>query len=84
MLFQGRDLRGQGAGAVKVGRDIAYIGAKPQSALDPTLPVGAQIVEKLRAVGELGMEYGIFYFPEAAYDRSGIDLFASEVIPALR
>ncbi len=50
VLFQGRDLRGQGAGAVKVGRDIAYIGAKPQSALDPTLPVGAQIVEKLRGL----------------------------------
>src|SRR5690606_14553982 len=36
--------------AVVVGRDIAYIGAKPQSALDPTIPVGPQLVEKLRAV----------------------------------
>jgi len=50
----------------------------------PGVGTPEQIVEKLRAVGELGMEYGIFYFPEAAYDRSGIDLFASEVIPALR
>ena len=25
----------------------------------------------------------ILYFPEAAYDRSGLELFASEVIPAL-
>lgn len=32
------------------GRDIAYIGANPTSALDPTVPVGHQIVEKLRAV----------------------------------
>lgn len=32
------------------GREIAYIGANPGSALDPTLPVGHQIVEKLRAV----------------------------------
>ena len=26
---------------------------------------------------------GIFYFPEAAYDRSGIELFEREIIPAL-
>ena len=32
------------------GREIAYIGANPGGALDPTLPVGQQIVEKLRAV----------------------------------
>ncbi|MBH0236366.1 ABC transporter ATP-binding protein [Methylobrevis albus] len=31
-------------------REIAYVGANPQGALDPTLPVGRQIVEKLRAV----------------------------------
>lgn len=43
-----------------------------------------QIVEKLGAMRELGMDYGIFYFPEAAYDRSGIELFEREVIPALR
>jgi peptide/nickel transport system ATP-binding protein len=32
------------------GREIAYIGSDPGSALDPTLPIGAQIVEKLCAV----------------------------------
>jgi F420-dependent oxidoreductase-like protein len=42
-----------------------------------------QIVENLRALQERGMSYGIFYFPEAAYDRSGIELFEREVIPAL-
>ena len=31
----------------------------------------------------LGCEYVICYFPEAAYDRSGIELFEREVIPAL-
>jgi hypothetical protein len=31
----------------------------------------------------LGCEYAILYFPEAAYDRSGIELFEREVIPAL-
>lgn len=32
------------------GREIAYIGADPGSALDPTLPVGRQILSKLLAV----------------------------------
>ena len=42
-----------------------------------------QIVEKLRARADLGLGYAIHYFPEHAYDRSGIDLFEREVIPAL-
>lgn len=32
------------------GNNIGYIGANPQGSLDPTIPVGAQIVEKLRSV----------------------------------
>jgi peptide/nickel transport system ATP-binding protein len=31
-------------------KEIAYVGANPMGALDPTLPVGRQIVEKLRSV----------------------------------
>lgn len=31
-------------------KEIAYVGANPMGALDPTLPVGNQIVEKLRSV----------------------------------
>jgi len=42
-----------------------------------------QIVERLQALAGLGLGYSILYFAEAAYDRSGIDLFAKEVIPAL-
>jgi len=42
-----------------------------------------QVVEKLKTMRDLGCEYAILYFPEAAYDRSGIELFAREVIPAL-
>jgi F420-dependent oxidoreductase-like protein len=42
-----------------------------------------QVVEKLKRMRELGCEYAIVYFPEAAYDRSGIELFEREVIPAL-
>ena len=42
-----------------------------------------QIVERLRARAEHGLGYAIHYFPEAAYDTSGITLFEREVIPAL-
>ena len=42
-----------------------------------------QVVERLRKIRDLGCEYAICYFPEAAYDRSGIELFEREVIPAL-
>lgn len=42
-----------------------------------------QVVENLRDLQKRGMSYGIFYFPEAAWDRSGIELFEREVIPAL-
>jgi F420-dependent oxidoreductase-like protein len=42
-----------------------------------------QIVEKLRTVNGLGMEYAILYFPEVATDFSGVELFQKEVLPAL-
>lgn len=42
-----------------------------------------QVTEKLAAIGELGMDYAITYFPEAAYDTSGLELFEQKVIPAL-
>jgi hypothetical protein len=42
-----------------------------------------QVVEKLQRMRELGCEYAILYFPEAAYDRSGIELFEREVMPAV-
>ena len=50
----------------------------------PAVGTPEQIVEKLSALQDAGMSYGIFYFPEAAYDRSGIELFEREVVPALR
>jgi len=42
-----------------------------------------QVIERLAKIRDLGCEYAICYFPEAAYDRSGIELFEREVIPAL-
>lgn len=42
-----------------------------------------QVIERLQRMRDLGCGYAICYFPDAAYDRSGIELFAREVIPAL-
>lgn len=42
-----------------------------------------QIVEELATRRDHGLGYAIHYFPEHAYDRSGVDLFEREVIPAL-
>ncbi|MBI5161240.1 MAG: LLM class F420-dependent oxidoreductase [Micrococcales bacterium] len=68
-----------------------YLGEKTDAFMneyrsDAALGVGTpeQIVERLARMRDLGMTYAITYFPEAAYDRSGIDLFEAEVVPALR
>ncbi|KZS59981.1 LLM class F420-dependent oxidoreductase [Mycobacterium ostraviense] len=42
-----------------------------------------QVIEQLAKIRDLGCDYAICYFPEAAYDRSGIELFEREVIPEL-
>jgi F420-dependent oxidoreductase-like protein len=65
----------------------------PESAADATIAgttgpesaVGTteQVTERLARLRDLGCEYVICYFPEAAYDRSGIELFEREVVPAL-
>jgi F420-dependent oxidoreductase-like protein len=51
----------------------------PESASGTT----EQAIEKLTRMRDLGCEYAILYFPEAAYDRTGIEMFEREVIPAL-
>ena len=52
VLYRGRDLITLPEREMQHlrGREIAYIGSDPGSALDPTLPIGSQIVEKLCAV----------------------------------
>lgn len=42
-----------------------------------------QLVAKFRPWIEAGMTYGIVYFSEAAYETSGLERFAREVVPAL-
>ncbi|KQQ95560.1 LLM class F420-dependent oxidoreductase [Leifsonia sp. Leaf325] len=49
----------------------------------PAVGTPEQVVERLRERREHGLGYAIHYFPEAAYDRSGIELFEREVLPAL-
>jgi alkanesulfonate monooxygenase SsuD/methylene tetrahydromethanopterin reductase-like flavin-dependent oxidoreductase (luciferase family) len=51
----------------------------PESAAGTT----EQVIDRLQRLRGLGCEYVICYFPEAAYDRSSIELFEHEVIPAL-
>jgi F420-dependent oxidoreductase-like protein len=42
-----------------------------------------QVLEKITAAADEGLGYAIINFPEAAYERSGIELFEREVIPQL-
>ncbi|OJX62341.1 MAG: LLM class F420-dependent oxidoreductase [Micrococcales bacterium 73-13] len=42
-----------------------------------------QIVAALRERESAGLAYAIVYFAESAYDRSGVELFEREVVPAL-
>ncbi len=62
-------------------RADAFVGEYAAGALAVGTP--EQVVERLRDMQDRGLGYGIFYFPEAAYDRSGIELFERAVMPAL-
>lgn len=50
----------------------------------PGVGTPKQIVDNLMDLQESGLAYGICYFPDAAYSTESIELFAAEVIPALR
>ena len=65
--------------SLNVVRAMIASGSGPDSATGTT----EQVIERLQHLRGLGCEYVICYFPEAAYDRSGIELFEREVIPAL-
>jgi F420-dependent oxidoreductase-like protein len=57
--------------------------AYQQFASGPLVGTPEQIVERLTEARGLGMSYAITYFVDAAYDRSSIELFTDQVIPAL-
>jgi len=52
IFYRDQDLLALPAGSLSKirGNEIGYIGANPTGSLDPTVPIGEQIVEKLRAV----------------------------------
>jgi alkanesulfonate monooxygenase SsuD/methylene tetrahydromethanopterin reductase-like flavin-dependent oxidoreductase (luciferase family) len=50
----------------------------------PLVGTPEKIITALQNLQQLGMTYAITYFAEAAYDRSGIELFEREVVPALQ
>nr|WP_240477378.1 LLM class F420-dependent oxidoreductase [Jiangella muralis] len=50
---------------------------------NPTAGTPEQVADAIRQYQDKGMRYAIGYFPEAAYDLSGVELFEREVIPAL-
>ncbi|MRH90805.1 TIGR03560 family F420-dependent LLM class oxidoreductase [Nocardia sp. SYP-A9097] len=50
----------------------------------PAVGTPEQVIENLTHTKDLGLAYSIHYFPEIAYDTSGLELFEREVIPALR
>jgi F420-dependent oxidoreductase-like protein len=58
-------------------------GAMKNFAEGPLVGTPEQIAKRLADMNSIGMTYAILYFIEAAYDRSGIDLFAREVAPTL-
>jgi len=74
-----------------IARVTPYIGAdraeafRAQNLSGDALAVGTpeQVVERLADMKQRGMTYAIHNFPESAYDRSGVELFEREVIPAL-
>jgi F420-dependent oxidoreductase-like protein len=49
----------------------------------PLVGTPEQVTERLAEVRDLGLEYAIGYFVDAAYDRGSVDLFAQKVIPEL-
>jgi F420-dependent oxidoreductase-like protein len=73
-------IRGRLAPVVGGGAADAMIG----SMTGPAAGTPDQVIASLQALRDLGCEYVICYFAEAAYDRSGIEMFERDVIPALQ
>ncbi|MEP7330781.1 MAG: LLM class F420-dependent oxidoreductase [Terracoccus sp.] len=78
LAFYGDLLRRGGVAEAKVAEQVA--GLRTQ----PAVGTPEQIVTMLKGMEAKGMSYAITYFAEAAYDRSGIELFEKAVAPELR
>ena len=71
-------LRRGGVPEARIERHIANLRTQP------AVGTPERILEVMRDMQERGMGYGILYFQEAAYDRSGIELFQNTVARELR
>jgi F420-dependent oxidoreductase-like protein len=78
LAFYGDLLRKGGVSEAKAERQVA--GLRTQ----PAVGTPEQVVAMLTKMKRAGMTYAITYFAEAAYDRSGIELFERAVAPELR
>jgi F420-dependent oxidoreductase-like protein len=52
-------------------------------ATGPLVGTPERVAERLAEASDMGMTYAIVYFPEVAYDRSGLTLFTEKVVPAV-
>lgn len=72
-------------------RVTPYVGAEKAAGMaadyrsEKALAVGTpqQVIDRLGAMAERGLDYAIHYFPDAAYDLTSTELFEREVMPAL-
>ena len=56
---------------------------RDSSANGPLVGTPGQLIDRLRALQDVGMTYAIVYFDDIAYDRTAAELFVREVVPAL-
>jgi F420-dependent oxidoreductase-like protein len=78
LAFNGELLRKGGVPDAKVEEHVAALRRQP------AVGTPEQVVEVLKDMQSRGMTYAITYFGEAAYDRSGIELFEEKVAPELK
>jgi alkanesulfonate monooxygenase SsuD/methylene tetrahydromethanopterin reductase-like flavin-dependent oxidoreductase (luciferase family) len=78
LRFHADLLRRGGVPEARVERHVANLRTQP------AVGTPERIIEVLRDMERRGMSYAITYFQEAAYDRSGLELFESTVAPELR
>jgi F420-dependent oxidoreductase-like protein len=78
LRFNGELLRRGGVPDAKVEEHVESLRRQP------AVGTPEQVVEVLKDMESRGMTYAITYFGEAAYDRSGIELFEDKVAPELK
>jgi F420-dependent oxidoreductase-like protein len=78
LAFNGELLRRGGVPEKKVEEHVANLRTQP------AVGTPEKIVEMFKGMEARGMTYAITYFGEAAYDRSGIELFEDKVAPELK